>query len=52
MKQSIKYVTYEHLRKDRANGSNCRVSTGLACKMDRRYDWQKKTLPVYINLKF
>ncbi|ACV63320.1 Transposase-like protein [Desulfofarcimen acetoxidans DSM 771] len=27
------YVTYEHLREDRANGSKCRVSTGLACEI-------------------
>ncbi|ACV61328.1 transposase IS4 family protein [Desulfofarcimen acetoxidans DSM 771] len=27
------YVTYEHLREERSNGSNCRVSTGLACEI-------------------
>ena len=27
------HITYEHLREDRANGTNCRVSTGLACEI-------------------
>ena len=28
-----KYITYEHLREDKANGSKCQVSTGLACEI-------------------
>ncbi|ACV62672.1 hypothetical protein Dtox_1822 [Desulfofarcimen acetoxidans DSM 771] len=27
------YITYEHLREDRANGTNCRVSTGFVCEI-------------------